>query len=137
VCDLRSVPGQSTAYLEEELRRIAQDIPGVEVALIPTAEPSLSPVREPYMAVLREAIRAAAGTDVEMLPSTTSGFDSRFPRELGTIAYGCVPGSPHRSPEPHNAHGPDEWTGVDELVVATRFFVDAAYRIAVEGALDA
>jgi acetylornithine deacetylase/succinyl-diaminopimelate desuccinylase-like protein len=138
VCDLRSVPGQSTAYLEDELRRIAHDIPGVEVALIPTAEPSLSPVREPYMAALRESIRAAVGSEVAILPSTTSGFtDSRFPRELGTVAYGCVPGSPASSSEPHNAHGPDEWTSVDELIIATRFFVDAAYRIAVEGVLDA
>src|SRR5262249_11163233 len=72
VCDLRSVPGQSTAYLEDELRRIAHDIPGIEVSLLPTAEPSLSPVREPFMAVLRDSIAAAIGADLAMLPSTTS-----------------------------------------------------------------
>ena len=71
---------------------------------------------------------------VTLLPGATVGFtDSHFVRALGTTAYGCVLGDPQVAGLPRHAHGADEWTAIEDLVVATRFFVDVAWSLCVEG----
>jgi hypothetical protein len=34
---------------------------------------------------------------------------------------------------PRNAHGADEWTAVEDVIVGTRFFLDVAWSLCVEG----
>lgn len=147
VCDVRSLPGQDEAYLLTELRRLAEAAPGTTVALEATAAASQSPVDPKVFALLKESIERSVGEPVLLLPGTTTGFtDSRFVRgmPLGngaggrtvSLAYGCVPGAPCFSGQARHAHGPDEWIAIDDLVVATRFFLDTIYRVCVEGALE-
>jgi acetylornithine deacetylase/succinyl-diaminopimelate desuccinylase-like protein len=148
VCDLRSVPGQDDAYLLAELNRLAEAAPGTGVSLEQTAHSGQSPLNERVFALLAESIAAVAGEPVRLLPGTTTGFtDSRFARGLPlasplssvgsvSLAYGCVPGAPSFSGEPRHAHGPDEWTAIDDLVAHTQFFLDMIYQVCVEGALE-
>jgi acetylornithine deacetylase/succinyl-diaminopimelate desuccinylase-like protein len=148
VCDLRSVPGQEDAYLLAEFRRLAEAAPGTTVTLAQTAHSGQSPVNDRVFALLEGSIAAVAGEPVRLLPGTTTGFtDSRFARGLPlggpaspvgpvSLAYGCVPGAPAFSGEPRHAHGPDEWTAIDDLIAHTQFFLDILYQVCVEGALE-
>lgn len=148
VCDLRSLPSQDDAYLLAELRRLAEVAPGTEVALSRTAHSGQSPVNERVFGVIAESIGRVAGEPVRLLPGTTTGFtDSRFARGLPlagppsavgpvSLAYGCVPGAAAFSGEPRHAHGPDEWTAVDDLVAHTAFFLDMIYQLCIAGALE-
>jgi acetylornithine deacetylase/succinyl-diaminopimelate desuccinylase-like protein len=148
VCDLRSVPGQDEAYLLAELRRIAEVAPGTTVSLTQTAHSGQSARDERVFALLADSIARVAGEPVCLLPGATTGFtDSRFARGLPldgppsavgpvSLAYGCVPGAPAFAGEPRRAHGPDEWTAVDDLIAHTHFFLDMIYQVCVLGALE-
>jgi acetylornithine deacetylase/succinyl-diaminopimelate desuccinylase-like protein len=107
---------------------------GATLSIQPTAEPSQSPPDERFMELLAESARRVLGEPVTLLPGATVGFtDSHFVRGLGTTAYGCVPGDPATAGLPRRAHGADEWTAIEDLVVATRFFADVAWSLCVEG----
>jgi acetylornithine deacetylase/succinyl-diaminopimelate desuccinylase-like protein len=131
-CDVRLLPGQGPGDVERLLRPHLPD--GASLTIQPTAEPSQSPPDERFMSLLAESAGRVLGEPVTLLPGATVGFtDSHFVRPLGTTAYGCVLGDPALAGLPRNAHGADEWTAVEDLVAATRLFVDAAWSLCVEG----
>jgi acetylornithine deacetylase/succinyl-diaminopimelate desuccinylase-like protein len=131
-CDVRLLPGQGVPDVERLLKPLLPE--GAALSVQPTAEPSQSPPDDAFLALLDESAERVLGEPVSLLPSATVGFtDSHFARSLGTTAYGCIPGDPRTAGLPRNAHGADEWTSVDDLVVATRFFVDVAWSLCVEG----
>ena len=131
-CDVRLLPGQRAADVERLLRPLLPE--GATLAVQPTAEPSQSPPDAPFLALLADSAQRVLGEPVTLLPSATVGFtDSHFVRSLGTTAYGCVLGDPRLAGLPRNAHGADEWTSIEDLVIATRFFVDIAWSMCIEG----
>lgn len=131
-CDVRLLPGQGAGDVERLLRPLLLE--GARLTIAPTAEPSQSPPDEPFMALLAESAQRVLGEPVSLLPGATVGFtDSHFVRPLGTVAYGCVLGALEFAGLPRNAHGADEWTSIDDLVAATRFFLDVAWSLCVEG----
>ncbi len=130
-CDVRLLPGQGPSDVERLLRPLLPD--GATLAIRPTAEPSQSPPDEPFIRLLSTSAARVLGEPVRLLPAATVGFtDSHFVRPLGATAYGFVPGAPEFSALPRNAHGADEWTPVEDLLVATRFFLDVAWGLCVE-----
>jgi acetylornithine deacetylase/succinyl-diaminopimelate desuccinylase-like protein len=131
-CDIRLLRGQGVPEVERLLRPLLPE--GASLTIQPTAEPSQSPPDEMFLGVLAESTGRVLGEPVTLLPGATVGFtDSHFVRPLGTTAYGCVPGDPQLAGLPRHAHGADEWTAIEDLVVATRFFVDVAWSLCVEG----
>ncbi len=125
-CDVRSLPEQDRAYVESELGRIAAELPVARIELETTASPSQSPFDAAIAAALEQAARAGLGRRVTMIPGLGTGFtDSRFARAAGVPAYGCTPGHPANAGLQRGAHGPDEWTGIDDLIAGTRFFLAA------------
>jgi acetylornithine deacetylase/succinyl-diaminopimelate desuccinylase-like protein len=132
VCDVRLLPGQGPADVERLIQPLLPE--GAALAIRPTAEPSQSPPDEAFMGVLTDSLSRVLGEAITLLPGATVGFtDSHFVRPLGTTAYGFVPGTPALAGLPRNAHGADEWTAVEDLLVATCFFLDAAWSLCVEG----
>jgi len=131
-CDVRLLPGQGVPEVERVLRPLLPE--GASLTVQPTAEPSQSPPDERFLALLAESARRVLGEPVTLLPGATVGFtDSHFVRALGTTAYGCVLGDPQVAGLPRHAHGADEWTAIEDLVIATRFFVVVAWSLCVEG----
>jgi acetylornithine deacetylase/succinyl-diaminopimelate desuccinylase-like protein len=131
-CDVRLLPGQGPADVERLLQPLLPK--GAALTIHPTAEPRQSPPDKRFMALLAESAGRVLREPVTLLPGATVGFtDSHFVRPLGTTAYGCVLGDPAHAGLPRNAHGADEWTAIEDLVVATRFFVDVAWSLCVEG----
>jgi acetylornithine deacetylase/succinyl-diaminopimelate desuccinylase-like protein len=130
--DVRLLPGQGRADVERLLQPLLPE--GASLRIDATAEPSQSPPDEPFMALLAESAQRVLGEPVTLLPGATVGFtDSHFVRPFGTTAYGCVLGDPKLAGLPRNAHGADEWTSIVDLIAATRFFVDVAWSLCVEG----
>src|SRR5439155_11568114 len=122
-CDVRLLPGQGVPDVERLLRSILPE--GGTLTVQPTAEPSQSTPDERFLGLLAESARRVLGEPVTLLPGAAVGFtDSHFVRPLGTTAYGCVLGDPGVAGLPRRAHGADEWTAIEDLVVATPFFVD-------------
>jgi acetylornithine deacetylase/succinyl-diaminopimelate desuccinylase-like protein len=131
-CDVRLLPGQGVTDVERLLRPLLPE--GASLVVQPTAEPSQSPPDSFFMGLLSESAKRVLGEPVTLLPSATVGFtDSHFVRDLGTVAYGCLLGDMKTAGVPRNAHGADEWTAIEDLMVATRFFVDMAWSLCVEG----
>src|SRR5581483_2093766 len=78
-CDVRSLPHQDREEILAELRRLAAELPGVEVELVTTAHSNQSGAHLMLEAALREAASRAAGAEVDLLPGLGTGFtDSRF-----------------------------------------------------------
>jgi acetylornithine deacetylase/succinyl-diaminopimelate desuccinylase-like protein len=135
-CDVRSLPSQDRDYVLAELRQLAAGLPQAVIHLETTANASQSPLVPEVIAGLKRAMHAATGREVTLLPGLTAGFtDSRFARDLGLLAYGLTPGDPGSSRSARNAHGPDEWTSVDDLVTATKFFLASALELDSDQAL--
>lgn len=131
-CDVRLLPGQGVPEVERLLRPLLPE--GATLTVQPTAEPSQSPPDERFLGLLAESAGRVLGEPVTLLPGATVGFtDSHFVRALGATAYGCVLGDPAFAGLPRRAHGADEWTAVEDLVAATRFFTDVAWSLCVEG----
>jgi acetylornithine deacetylase/succinyl-diaminopimelate desuccinylase-like protein len=126
------LPGQGIPDVERLLNPLLPE--GVTLSVEPTAESSQSPPDEFFLGLMADSAGRVLGEPVTLLPSSAVGFtDSHFARSLGTIAYGCVLGDPAQAGQPRNAHGADEWTGIEDLVIATRFFADVAWSLCVEG----
>ena len=130
VCDIRSMPSQDTGYVQRELARILDRLPGVSFELIRTAVPSASPANTPFAEAVRRATAQAIGRDdFAWAPGLTAGFtDSRLVRPLGTIVYNFAPAHPDADPNLYGAHNKNESQDIASLLVQTRMFVALAWE---------
>ncbi len=127
-CDVRALPHQGPAYVEEHLRAL---LPEAEVRIDETAAANASPVSPALTGLLREVLRQVLGREVEVVPTISGGFtDSRLVRPLGVGAYGWTPGHPDSDPSKRRIHGPNEAVAVGDLVVQTAAYMALAHRLA-------
>jgi acetylornithine deacetylase/succinyl-diaminopimelate desuccinylase-like protein len=130
-CDIRTLPGQDTGYVQHELERVLGGLPDVSWDLTRTATPSASPAGHPFAESLRRATAAALGRDdFAWAPGLTTGFtDSRLIRPLGTIVYDFGPAHPDADPSLDGAHNKNESMDIASLVVQTRMFLALAWDV--------
>ena len=126
-CDVRALPGQDDAFVQQELEHILQGL-DVTVDVNYTAVSNASPADAPFVDVLRQALGAALGSDeFSILPSLTVGFtDSRFLRPLGTQVYGFSPHHPSAEPIRSGVHGNNEFMEIESLILRTKYAIAVA-----------
>jgi acetylornithine deacetylase/succinyl-diaminopimelate desuccinylase-like protein len=130
-CDVRALPHQGPAYVEEHLRRL---LPDAAMRIDQTAVANASPASADILEVVADALRRILERPVTAVPTLSGGFtDSRFIRELGIRAYGWTPGHPESDPSRHHAHGPNEAVALRDLVIQTAAYMDIATRFAAAG----
>jgi acetylornithine deacetylase/succinyl-diaminopimelate desuccinylase-like protein len=125
--DCRLLPAQTKETVYQELRRAGLDLSSVEVEELELAEPSWSPTDNEFFRAIEEALHELA-PGVPVLPMLVPGMsDSRFPRELGAIAYGFQPTALEEDGAElgKRAHGIDERIGIASLSFGT----DAILRV--------
>jgi acetylornithine deacetylase/succinyl-diaminopimelate desuccinylase-like protein len=125
--DCRLLPGQTKETVYQELRRAGLDLSSVEVEELELAEPSWSPTDNEFFRAIEETLHELA-PGVPVLPMLVPGMsDSRFPRQLGAIAYGFEPTAPEEDGAELGklAHGIDERIGIGSLAFGT----DAILRV--------
>lgn len=130
-CDIRCMPSQDTAYVQGELERVLDGIPGVSFELIRTAVPSASRADLPFADAVRRATATAIGRDdFAWLPGLTAGFtDSRLVRPLGNIVYDFCPAHPDVDGGLYGAHNKNESQDIASLVTQTRMLVALAWDV--------
>jgi acetylornithine deacetylase/succinyl-diaminopimelate desuccinylase-like protein len=130
VCDIRTLPHQDTGYVQRELARILDGLPGVSWELIRTAVPSASPADHPFAEAVRRATAIAIGRDdFAWVPGLTTGFtDSRLVRPLGAVAYGFAPAHPDCDPNLYGAHNKNESQDIASLITTTRMLLALAWE---------
>ena len=133
-CDVRTLPHQDEAYVRQELEKILDGIPGVEIDIDYMAVPNSSPFDTDFARRIRHSTaQALARDDVQWVPALTTGFtDSRFTRELGTTTYGMVGSHPDDDPRLANIHGTDESVGIASLISGSRVMLALAYDLLAE-----
>ncbi|RIK47130.1 MAG: hypothetical protein DCC58_00875 [Chloroflexi bacterium] len=124
-CDVRTLPHQSPAYVQQELEKLLGDLSGVQVEVIETSVSNASPFDHPFTDHVMAATRTAIGRDdVQFTPGITVGFtDSRFVRPLGNIAFGFMPGHPDSDPSKSGAHNINESIDLETINTMARFIV--------------
>lgn len=133
VCDVRTLPGQTQAYVEGIIAGILGGLPA-RLAVQTTAEASASPYPTRFSALVEEATAAATGkSDLLWLPGITSGFtDSRFVRPLGVTVYGFAPQAPDpETYESRGVHGRDESLPIANLRIMLRTLLVLAWKTIV------
>lgn len=135
ICDVRSMPWQDVDYVRAQVAGILEGLDGVTFDVIETAVSNSSPFDSDFRPFVEAATRDAVGIeDLTFIPGLSVGFtDSRFVRPLGNVTYGFIPASPDDDPSKSGAHNINESTGIDSLIVATKFHVALAYRILAAG----
>ena len=100
-CDVRTLPHQDEAYVRQELDKILEGIPGVEIDIDYMSIPNSSPFETEFAERIRvSTARAFERDDIQWVPSLSTGFtDSRFTRNLGTTTYGMVGSHTRRRPD--------------------------------------
>jgi acetylornithine deacetylase/succinyl-diaminopimelate desuccinylase-like protein len=129
VCDVRTLPHQDEAYVRQQIDGVLDGIEGATYELIYTAESNASPYDTPLTAAIQRATARAAGrSDLQWLPSLTTGFtDSRLVRPLGIITYGFSPGHPGADlNHPAGVHGANESSEVATLLFRTKLLAALA-----------
>lgn len=130
-CDCRLLPGQTKEMAYAELRKAGLDLSQIEVEEQESAEPSWSPTDNEFYEALKDAVQEVA-PGVPVLPFVIPGTsDSRFVRNLGSIAYGFQPTSPEEdgSELATRAHGVDERIAVNSLSFGTDVILRVIKRI--------
>lgn len=135
VLDFRYVPGYSQAEIEDVMRSIADDL-GVEIELetLQANDASESPVDHDFYRTIEQVVREEI-PDAEPVPYLLTGAtDSRFMREVGSIAYGFNPWSTRMSMANRMKliHNDNERIDVDSLELGVRLMSKVAMK-----ALDA
>jgi acetylornithine deacetylase/succinyl-diaminopimelate desuccinylase-like protein len=127
VCDVRALPGQDDAFVQQELEHILGGL-GMTVDVNYTAVSNNSPADAPFVDVIGKALAMALGSaDFKLLPTITAGFtDSRFVRPLGTQTYGFSPHHPSAEPVRAGVHGNNEFMEIESLVLRTRYAIALA-----------
>jgi acetylornithine deacetylase/succinyl-diaminopimelate desuccinylase-like protein len=130
-CDIRCMPSQDTGYVQGELQRLLDGIPGVSFELIRTAIPSASRGDIPFAdAVRRATARAIGRDDFAWVPGLTAGFtDSRLVRPLGNIVYDFCPSQPDVDGSLYGAHNRNESQDIASLLTQTRMLVALAWDV--------
>lgn len=127
-CDVRALPHQSPAYVEQEVRRL---LAGADVRIVQTAVANASRATDDVLRMFANVMQRVLERSVQVVPTISGGFtDSRFVRQLGVPAYGFAPACPESDPRRHNAHGPNESVAVRDLVVQTAVYMEIAHRLA-------
>jgi acetylornithine deacetylase/succinyl-diaminopimelate desuccinylase-like protein len=130
-CDVRALPHQGPAYVEERLRRL---LPDADVRIDQTAVANASPASADILETAADILRRILDRPVAAVPTVSGGFtDSRFIRELGVRAYGWTPGHPDSDQSWHRAHGPNEAVAIQDLVIQTAAYMEMAVRFATAG----
>ncbi len=131
--DIRTLPGESDADVDEHLRTALGDalMRKVEVEIIHSDPASSSPIDTP----LWDALTASMGVaypDTRIIPSiVTGGTDSRFFRKKGAVAYGAGLLSPEIDTNEFfkRFHGHDERIDVASLRLTTKLWLDVVDRL--------
>ena len=133
-CDVRTLPHQDEAYVRQELEKILDGIPGVEIDIDYMSIPNSSPFETDFAQRIQiSTARAFGRDDIQWVPSLSTGFtDSRFTRNLGTTTYGIVGSHPDDDPMLANVHGTDESVGIQSLMSGSRIMLALAYDILAE-----
>ena len=132
-CDVRSLPHQSAAYVQQQVESLLAGLDGVRVEVIETAVSNASTYDSELADHVMAATRRAVGRDdIEFVPGLTVGFtDSRFVRPLGNVAYGFMPGHPESDPSKSGAHNINESIDLNTIVTITRYLVALAWDTVV------
>ena len=124
-CDVRTPPHQDEAYVWQELERILEGIPNVEIDIDYMSIPNASPFETEFADRIRVSTARALGRDdIQWVPSLSTGFtDSRFTRNLGTTTYGMGGSHPDDDPMLAFIHGTNESVGIQSLISGTRIML--------------
>jgi len=127
-CDVRTLPHQDEAYVRQELDKILDGIPGVEIDIDYMSIPNASPFETEFAHRIQiSTANALQRDDIQWVPSLTTGFtDSRFTRNLGTTTYGMVGSHPDDDPMISFVHGTNESVGIKSLVSGTKIMLGLA-----------
>ena len=130
-CDVRTLPHQDEAYVRQELAKILDGIPGVEIEIDYMSVPNDSPFETDFAQRIQiSTANALNRDDIQWVPSLSTGFtDSRFTRNLGTTTYGMVGSHPDDDPMLTRQHGTDESVGIRSLISGTRIMLALAYDL--------
>ena len=128
VCDVRALPGQDDAFVQQELEHILGGLG--DVALTSTTRlcrTTRRPMRRSWMCLGKRLPRRSASDEFSLLPAITAGFtDSRFLRPLGTQTYGFSPHHPSAEPIRSGVHGNNEFMEVESLLLRTKYAIALA-----------
>jgi len=130
-CDVRTLPHQDEAYVRQELEKILDGIPGVEIDIDYMSIPNASPFETEFAHRIQiSTANALQRDDIQWVPSLSTGFtDSRFTRNLGTTTYGMVGSHPDDDPMISFIHGTNESVGIRSLISGTRIMLALAYDL--------
>ncbi|MCH8310228.1 MAG: M20/M25/M40 family metallo-hydrolase [Chloroflexi bacterium] len=130
-CDVRTLPHQDEAYVRQELDKILDGIPGVEIEIDYMSIPNSSPFETEFAQRIQiSTANALQRDDIQWVPSLNTGFtDSRFTRNLGTTTYGMVGSHPDDDPMITFIHGTNESVGIRSLISGTRIMLALAYDL--------
>ena len=130
-CDVRTLPHQDEAYVRQELDKILDGIPGVEIDIDYMSIPNASPFETEFAHRIQiSTANALQRDDIQWVPSLSTGFtDSRFTRNLGTTTYGMVGSHPDDDPMISFVHGTNESVGIRSLISGTRIMLALAYDL--------
>ena len=133
-CDVRTLPHQDEAYVRQELEKILDGIPGVEIDIDYMSIPNSSPFETEFAERIQiSTARAFGRDDIQWVPALSTGFtDSRFTRNLGTTTYGMTCSHPDDEPMLANIHGTNESVGIQSLMSGSRIMLALAYDILAE-----
>ncbi|HEX7167760.1 MAG TPA: M20/M25/M40 family metallo-hydrolase [Acidimicrobiales bacterium] len=128
--DIRTLPGEGSADVEEHLRNALGDelAADVEVEVMLDDPSTMSPVNTPLWDALQRAVHRPF-PDMRLTPQFVVGFtDARVWRELGAVAYGAGLLSPSLDGGEFGKrfHGNDERIDVESLDLTTQLWLDVA-----------
>jgi acetylornithine deacetylase/succinyl-diaminopimelate desuccinylase-like protein len=122
------LPGQDLATVEQTLRDLFRDLPGIDICCNLVAEPSLSPPDTPFAEQIRRAACLANNReDIYFAPIIMNGAgDTRYLRPLGALAYDFWPLHPQGDMESYRTHCVDECVEIETLVTSTKLLIALA-----------
>jgi acetylornithine deacetylase/succinyl-diaminopimelate desuccinylase-like protein len=128
-CDVRTLPHQDEHYVRQQLSRLLEGIPEVDLEIDYMAVPNSSPFDTEFaQRIQANTARALDRDDIRWVPALSTGFtDSRFTRPLGVITYGFSGSHPDDDPMLNRIHGTDESVGISSLISGTKIMLALAY----------
>jgi acetylornithine deacetylase/succinyl-diaminopimelate desuccinylase-like protein len=125
------LPGQGRSTVEQTLRDLFRDLPGVDFRCELIAEPSLSSSDTQFAEQIRRAVCVANDReDIFFAPIIMNGAgDTRYLRPLGAIAYDFWPLPPNGDMESYRTHCVDECVEIETLVTSTKMLIVLACNV--------
>ncbi len=126
--DIRILPGQDRAYVENELKPLLGE--GVEIEFTEYRPPTFSSSEEPLYKLMEEVTLDLVGSDAICLPSISSGStDSKYLRGAGIPSYGIGHMDKDFDQSARTTiHGRNERTDVKSVRLKTAFLKELAKR---------